>query len=832
MNIKSKLKLNNRGAGIITVMIGILFLTAFGSLLLILSYSGFEMRVSDRESKQNLYDASAVMEEINAGVQEACSDAIVSTYADVLVHFNESVTSVSARFRKNYHDEIIKWQVKTFPIESETTTTSASTSTTTTSDTVNKVNFDDTIQGTSQLINDSLNTYYLNAIRLMIVDRKDVDYVVVKNDASLSTEKYEIYEYNENATNHNELWQKKTDLNYENDIENAGVDYILLSSTSGCAIQNLDYASDDDYKNDNLKPITLKGLSVYYKKDGRATRVVSDITINYPSVGYRSNGYSTSGITQYACIVKGTLIHDGGELKSDESAAINGNAYFKNVELKGEGSLHFNSGTFICTDTLDVNGKLVTDNSSETGTMARFTLDKSSQLWTDNIDVHIQSGIDLQGKTYVSNDLKLSGTGASATISGEYYGFGDSTTDSSKSSSIIVNGKQVKLDMSKATLVSLAGFSFVDVSTDNSSSIDKSGSDRAENDVQMGESISVKENQRLYLMPASYITGKTNGSEEANGQKAAGEKVVISSNPIKMTASEFRNIDFSYVDEVLWDNKKLSDYGIDVHPINDNVYGENVTYVFMSFDTTAHANQYFRDYFKNNSDEIEGYLNEYFTEYKLPGTSSVLSKGSYVYNDSAVIGKMTDTSSSEDYRSEYESLCKTLSQAPKDENDKYEDAVDYILNQDIYYTDKDGNPVLDENGNKKIKIAEDSTIEFKNTDGEIVAVVTNKADFVIDDKNPKLNLVIQVNENGKITVKRDFYGLIISEGDLEIEKGVTLNKSSDSVVKAYEAEKGDGTSDTITDYMSEDAITGDEKASDAWNVSTLVGYDNWKRTTE
>ncbi len=824
MNIKSRLKLNNRGAGIITVMIGILFLTAFGSLLLILSYSGFEMRVSDRESKQNLYDATAVMEEINAGVQEACSDAIVNTYSDVLVHFNESVTSVSANFRENYYNEILKWKVKTFPLAAETESTSGSAKNNSSTD---KVAFDETIQGTTQLINGS--GYYLNAIRLMIVDRKDVDYVVINNTNKISTEPYEIYEYNENAKNHNELWQKKTDLNYEDDIENAGVDYILLSSTSGCKVDNVGYSPNSDvFKSESIKPITLKSLSVYYKKDGRATRVVSDITINYPSVGYKSNGYSTSGITQYACIVKGTLIHKGGEVKSDKSAAINGNAYFSNAELTGSGALQFNSGTFICTGTMDVNGTLITDTSSETGKMSRFTLDKNSQLWTDNIDVHIESEANLQGKTYVSNDLVLSGTGASAIISGEYYGFGDSTTDSSKSSSIIVNGKQVKLDMSKATLVSLAGFSFVDVSTVNS--IDKSDSDKTKNDVQMGESISVKENQRLYLVPASYINAVANGKEE--GQKAAGEKVTISSNPIKMTAGEFRNTDFNLINEVLWDGKKLSDYGIKLHPINDNVYGENVTYVFMSFDTTSHANQYFKDYFKNNSDEIEGYLNEYFTEYKLPGTSSVLSKGSYVYNNSAVTGKMTDTSSSDDYRSEFDSLCKTLSQAPKDENGKYEDAVEYILNQDIYVTGTDGKPVIDENGNKKLRIGENETIEFKNTDGEIVAVVTSKANYVIDNKNPKLNLVIQVNGNGKITVERDFYGLIISEGDLEIKTGCTLNKSSDSVVKAYEAEKGDGTSDTITDYMSDDAITGDEKATDAWNVSTLVGYDNWKRTTE
>ena len=831
MNIKSKLKLNNRGAGIITVMIGILFLTAFGSLLLILSYSGFEMRISDRQSKQNLYDASAIMEEINAGVQEACSEAIVSTYADTLVYFNDSISTVTAEFRQNYHNNIVGWVVKK-TVEEEGTGERVYDSeqkkyVTETVTTSKRVNYTDENGNTIPLFTQVGKwRYNLDALRFMVVDGKDVNYVIVKEDTynsegEITNTVYRIYDYSDESN-----IKLTTDITYD-EIENGDYDYAVISSTGDRTVENIKVdTTDTDYfaDSDNLKPIILKGVAVYYKKDGRATRVVSDITIDYPGVGYKTNGYSTSGISQYACIVKGNLIHEGGEVAStSKAAAINGNAYFGNVKISSIGKLNLTNGTFICPGIINVNGTGVNETD-------RLTTSDSAELWTDSIDVHIGSSVDLKGKTYVSNDLVLSGTGSSATIEGEYYGFGDSTENPSESSSIIVNGKETTLDMSKAKFVSIAGFAFIDLNDSTNSNTEDKG-------IQMGESISVKENQRIYLTPIDLVKATSNG--KITGQAAEGQEVAITSNPMKMSAAEFKNTDFELVDSELWGGKKCSDYGISLHAINDNSNEESLTYIFMSFDTNDDANEFFKDYFAAYPEEINGYIEERVS-YTLPSSSAINTAGGYINNNGkAVMGTASANSSSENYKESYENLKLNLAQAPKDETDNYEEPLEYIINQkSLYKTDVNGNIKKDENGNPIYNIEEGDYVEFKNSQGQVVAVVAN-CDYEVkanDKTTENLNLIIQIGTNHTITVNRDFWGLIMTEGNLKIGNGVTINKSSDSVVKAYEAEKTttdtDQSSGKITDYFNDEAIEGDDKTSDAWDVSSLVGYENWKRTTE
>lgn len=117
-------------------------------------------------------------------------------------------------------------------------------------------------------------------------------------------------------------------------------------------------------------------------------------------------------------------------------------------------------------------------------------------LWANRIKIGSSSAL-FRGTTYVQDDLDLSGSQTAATLAGSYYGFGNSLTDSTKSSAILVNGAETMLDMSGLTRLMLAGHSFI---TNPSSS-------GTTTDVLMGESVSVRGNQRAYLVPTDYLDG-------------------------------------------------------------------------------------------------------------------------------------------------------------------------------------------------------------------------------------------------------------------------------------------------------------------------------------
>ena len=99
---------DKKGSGIMTVMLAVLFLTAFGSLALYLTYTSFQVATSDRYSKEVTYNANTCMEEVKAGVQDIVSEAIEETYRDVMPDYIRNAADISALFAKNYFSHIVE----------------------------------------------------------------------------------------------------------------------------------------------------------------------------------------------------------------------------------------------------------------------------------------------------------------------------------------------------------------------------------------------------------------------------------------------------------------------------------------------------------------------------------------------------------------------------------------------------------------------------------------------------------------------------------------------------------------------------------------------------
>ena len=115
--LKRILKHNNRGAGFVTVLVAVMFLASFGSMLLMISWTGEEMRASDRNGKKVLYDAAAVMDEIRAGLQCVCSQAISDTYENALISFNNlGKDDALTEFSESFSTSISNFMVSDEPL--------------------------------------------------------------------------------------------------------------------------------------------------------------------------------------------------------------------------------------------------------------------------------------------------------------------------------------------------------------------------------------------------------------------------------------------------------------------------------------------------------------------------------------------------------------------------------------------------------------------------------------------------------------------------------------------------------------------------------------------
>ena len=88
-----------------------------------------------------------------------------------------------------------------------------------------------------------------------------------------------------------------------------------------------------------------------------------------------------------------------------------------------------------------------------------LSVDSQCQLWTSNINVN-GATVNLDGMTYVADDMTLKGTGSNVTLgknnknnNAKYVGFGNGGANKENpvagdSSAIIINGRKASLDMS------------------------------------------------------------------------------------------------------------------------------------------------------------------------------------------------------------------------------------------------------------------------------------------------------------------------------------------------------------------------------------------------
>lgn len=398
---------------------------------------------------------------------------------------------------------------------------------------------------------------------------------------------------------------------------------------------------------DNGTSITLRDIKVTYTDAKDITSIIqTDINIAAPSM--RSvTSTSLPDLFSYSLIANSGISIGQG---SGQTVTIAGNVYAgsdevtnrynwnpanrtKSISIESGSTVIFSGGSYVTAE-----GDFYVSNTS------KAVIDSTAQLWTKNI-VADNAQIDLFSNTYVSDDLTLKGSYNTKVVAGsgnsKYYGYGNSTTDAAESSAIILNGRNCDLDMSGLDELVVAGYSYI-----GTSSFDAGAANPANENVQMGESISVKGNQIAYLIPGNCIG--------TNGDTASAASSLYSKNPMTMTEYQALKTlvdaaDSSYVFvngsiPYTKTGKSLNDYlngasvSSCVQTVFDNTKG--LVYFYANLPADA-AKQYYSDYYaadKNDGGKLDTYTSFYSNQIKYNDSPSMLyTAGTYVSYDGSTV---------------------------------------------------------------------------------------------------------------------------------------------------------------------------------------------------
>ena len=570
-------------------------------------------------------------------------------------------------------------------------------------------------------------------------------------------------------------------------------DFISDDTKSG-AIVNVTSGFDDTEKRGELSvetgTYTLKDITVTYFKDGYQTSVTSDIQITVPSFSYELSNLVLTTVQNYAIIAKTSLTQNSG---GNLTAA--GNIYAGKVDV----SLAGNSLTLgsAASDAY----KLITPGTVTVANGASMTVGSGSSVWAKDISVGLNGTLALSGETYLSDDLTLDGDNASASISGKYYGFGDSATDSSASSSISVNGHGTTLQLlSDLRTLMLAGYSFIGTSSAGSGN----------SDVLTGESVSVKSNQIAYLIPSACITDIPSGASYAE-YLTTNPAIFPSGVTVPSAAVLSACVDTA---SSLWSGGgSLNDYGASVRlayvPVTAT--GQTLVYFYMSFDTAQHASNYFKDYFSANTAKISQYMALYTDSLtKSSGTVNLVA-GNATYYDTDGASLVLPTSSTFSAAASrlsamYANQCATLSTSNAGTGTAYDNVVD---------TDA-------------VATLTDQRTLFYDSSGAVVSMISTASQENISSvlaSYPSLKVLVCT---GDVQADKTFAGLIISGGNVQLKQSVTLDREGVSLALNGTTAAKDK---TMLDYLKigTGTGTGTSGGNVSWDMSQLVIYQNWSK---
>ena len=618
--------------------------------------------------------------------------------------------------------------------------------------------------------------------------------------------------------------------------------------------------------------VWIKGLQLNYTdQNGYVAVIATDIALRIPNMTFEEQN-NLPGILAYSLIADQKLY-----LGVNENDITEGGSYMVRGSVYGGSDGIFVRNSQAAFEAAEAGGAyiVVTGGNVEvqglSGSDAKFSTAGNASLWADGITV--DSGVlNLSGESYVQDDLTVNGKNSEITLGGHYYGFGYQSVSTTargpkNSSSILINGTGIKLDLSSLTELGLAGQAYIGttdadedgvaddrelIADDGSVPTDAEGNPlnvSANTDVRMGESLSIRSNQLAYLVPPECI-GYIDG------------ECVLGSNPITLSQyQEFQanrlapevissqEVDLSKVTLGEETSLTLSGYGASWQKVFYQAAGTGNNawvYYYLTFNSAEQANAFFTDYYSQNKAWMNSYLHNYLAEYHVPASVEKLNlAGNAIYYDDEnrefVLQPASTSSTPEEVLmllAEYERYSNTnkalninlttnyaaLTQDQLDRNSVFQNIVDVEKLRE--YMGGASELSVTAAGGQKVVLIDNA----EGTGGEVGATPAGGVYVVPSDSD-----IVAVVATGDVKVNRNYKGMILSGGQIFVTSSARIEPDPDAVSLALQADSGrllecfwEGKSIAGVPGGTPTPSPGAEE-SDVVATDELVVYRNWKK---
>lgn len=889
---KLKEKLNdNRGSALVLVIIAIAFVGTLVAMLVYLVYFNYLMKFTDRSAKSNFYTAESALEVIKAGLEKDVSEAMVVSYYNVMSNnTSDSALNKQAAFEEAFRDQL---------------------------ESVDGLHIRDYTLGSPA---QTMNYYDPSILEGYWAE-------VQKTNSGYEGFKVASAEGAEGAWLETYAWDRT------NKIVDSSVatDPNTFREKGPVVIYN---GSVMEFKNVRVKYIDEKGYVSIIETDIQ----IETPKINFSNVlsvprleeysliaaGGIYNGYerqqdtATSKYVPKPVSIGADTIVTGNVNGGEDGIYVHGVDNLITFEKKAG-----DPDSKVYTITADMisasSGRRQSDVSNERpASVPSVDVADCYEIWAN--DLYTESAtLNIDANCFIQDDLTTDGSYPAVYLGGtSYSGYGTADTTAKGNSAILINGAHTTLDMSGLQKLELAGHAYVgtihyyaeldnpttgdyisDVDEfwkeqekkkensegstgseeDSSSTTHADGTlltDPNEKEVLMGQSVAVKADQLMYMVPV-----------ECMGYD--GDTQILAKNP--MTYNEYLKFATTYepeydedgnvvtdpqTNEIVYSDKlkydvvrldvvmnkvggSINSYGADYVPVFRRVNGDILVYFYIKFTTDDRANEFFLDYYKNDPDAFADYFESYVDTYRI--NSSITANGSDMLH---IAGNMLYMRNGRIYLKEdtyeedlniYDSLYNTRQQnALYFQNlTKYlmkstDDLAAAKLQNDVFT-----NIAVDETTFAE-QVAEGKFSKYKNAEGKVVALVINNAKagvFEFSSSNSALGMssdelkdVHLIIATGDVKVDvREYDGLIFVGGDIYIGQSnesidydyaqvpLAMTAISDDGQYVFEViQNGIAYANTIgtTDDELRAAIEA-QSENDIVRASELVRFVNWNK---
>lgn len=572
----------------------------------------------------------------------------------------------------------------------------------------------------------------------------------------------------------------------------------------------------------------LKDIHMVYDDKGYETNIHTDMVFHTPVLNFKGSNM-VKDFMRYSLISDDQILVSGGA----QNVVVDGNVY------AGVNGITCSTMSGVSDASLPqfIGNTIVTRGDITASKDARWTMGSdTSKVWAKNIIALESSSTTLKGTDYIEDDLSLDGNNSVVKVDGYYYGYNYQkeyealealSSDAQYSSAMMLNGRNVKLDLSTTKYLMLAGRTYI-----------KRGSAATPNDIMMGESISARSNQMAYYVPTAFVDTVNNMFTSDGAEKCAKYMGLLKPDNSPNT-------------EVITGNVNPTK---NVTPYKYMEKGTEYTVYYLNFASEQCANNFYAAYESGRRhDEVNKYAERYVADDALilaPGLLYAL-KGNVLYRDSSdpdlKLKEKKITIGTDNWKQDgaYWSYVKRLAQSYKTLQLGLEQ---YSLNvpakvriyTDEGVADKSAHPLIYNLMNvddaadtdtkaftKKVKSLTDKEYKDIPAGHPEKCIVLKDGDLNLDTSVVKGGIVIC---KGNVTVNGNFSGMIMATGKITLltNSSITSNET------------------LVSQMFSEDMLSADPKFSDCFydvneftesvigqvKIEDFLTYDNWTKSKE